>query len=396
MQGQSGRLISIAFSEIKSMKNVKNKAKILSKLMKIFTINAVIVLLVFISLELIFRSIYPEFRNNIHGPDITYGKHRIYSVKLDGFEGVRVRVPYSEYTIRKNRKTVLILGDSISEGYGSSYEDIYYVQFQRLVNVTNVDSIQVVSLSGYGNNLSDAKKHLEKFFHSKHAHEVKVILYQYNYNDITPYGTKELKSLETKGIRRTGFFEKLAKWRYRYMNKSVFFRVAQHYAGVFLRNRSGTCAERGLNALGPYTWSFGNESYKDQSEALWKELQENLKKIKDISDSIGARFVIFISPILYDIDKAGHHPHYNSLNLDFSCATINPKSRLKSIAKRLEIDVVDPTDYIKKHFDERIKEGNFTPFFFTADDNHFTPVSANYIAEYLFSYYKNSIVKVKP
>ena len=28
-----------------------------------------------------------------------------------------------------------------------------------------------------------------------------------------------------------------------------------------------------------------------------------------------------------------------------------------------------------------LRDGNFEPYFFAADDNHFTPLAANYIAE---------------
>ena len=76
--------------------------------------------------------------------------------------------------------------------------------------------------------------------------------------------------------------------------------------------------------------------------------------------------------------------------MDFTCSTIQPKNRLKSIADQLDIDIIDPADYVRRHFEERIKEKNFTPFFFPSDDNHFTPITAGYIAEYLFSFYLNS------
>ena len=35
-------------------------------------------------------------------------------------------------------------------------------------------------------------------------------------------------------------------------------------------------------------------------------------------------------------------------------------------------------------FESRLREGNFTPFFVTADENHITPVAATLMAEFLY------------
>ncbi len=60
----------------------------------------------------------------------------------------------------------------------------------------------------------------------------------------------------------------LTAWRYKYLNQSVLFRVSQHYAGQLARKTTGTCLDRGLDALGPYTWSFGSTAYLNESNAL--------------------------------------------------------------------------------------------------------------------------------
>lgn len=48
------------------------------------------------------------------------------------------------------------------------------------------------------------------------------------------------------------------------------------------------------------------------------------------------------------------------------------------------VEYLDCAAYVRRSFERRLKENNFTPYFFTADENHFTPVAATYIAEYLF------------
>lgn len=364
--------------------NIKN-------VLKILVMNIIIFFGIFVVLEITCRAIFPEFKDDIHSPSLTYGKHLLLTDNLERFEGISIRVPYPDYKLNQNDDIILILGDSISNGYGHSYEDIYWNKFQRLVNMLNSDPIQVVALSGYGNNLADSKAKLEEYLDNKKLPEIKIIMYQFNLNDITPYGRRELKKREGyQGIRRTEVFRRFAKFRYEYLNKSVFLRVVQHYSGVFSWNRDGSCEERKIDALGNYTWTFGSKPFKSQSETLWEEFENDLRSMKELSDSIGAKFIIFISPILYDIDQSGYHPYYNCYKLDFTCATIDPRKRLRSITKQLDIDIIDPAVYIRKHFEKRIQEHNFTPFFFTADNNHFTPITSGYIAEYLFSYYANS------
>ena len=66
--------------------------------------------------------------------------------------------------------------------------------------------------------------------------------------------------------------------------------------------------------------------------------------------------------------------HFNYLNYDFDCATIDPKERFKEMEKSPGIKIYDPSIALKESFEMRIREGNFLPYFFTADDNHFTPV----------------------
>ena len=94
--------------------------------------------------------------------------------------------------------------------------------------------------------------------------------------------------------------------------------------------------------------------------------------------------MIVVSPLLFDIDKSGAHPQYNYLNFDFTCATIDPRARLAHIADRLGVRLIDPTAYMRSTFESRMREGNFTPFFVTADENHITPVAASLMAEYLY------------
>jgi hypothetical protein len=356
---------------------------------KIVLINILIFLCLFAFLEILFRALYPEFANQIHSPTKTLGKNIVFG-KLNG---VTIRIPYAGYDRKINLKTpmILVLGDSISEGYGCCYEDIYWRKLERLLNITNSHPIQIISLCSYGNNLYNSANDVQAFLSKSDMKlPVKAIIYQFNYNDITPFDRETiLKGKHLTGIENTGWFKKIAFLRYQYLNYSVFLRVLQHYAGILKIKRHGTCEARGYDALRWYTFTYGSKPFNKESEKAWLQFEQSLKQIKELSDKINAKFIIVISPLLYDIDKQHIHPYYNFQNIDFNCATINPIERLTAMARKMDIDVINPTAYVRKHFEEIVKEGNFEPFYFTAEDNHFTPNEANYLAEYMLKYFVN-------
>jgi hypothetical protein len=352
---------------------------------KVILVNLIILMVLFGLAELTFRVLYPEFTNDIHSSGMTFGR----KMHTSRFYGIDMRVPYEAYNIevKKDVPIMLILGDSITMGYGNSYEEMYQHRLERLLNINS--RIKVISLAGYGNGLFDIAKELEQLLsRSGHKLNIKYIVYQFNFNDITPFNAEALKKGDhLAGIENTDLFFKIARLRYKYLNHSTFMRVLQYYAGRIIRKTHGTCEERGFDALGQYTWTFGCKPYKSRSEELWKEFDKSVLEVKKFADKISAKFVIFISPTLYDIDVKGVHPYYNPYNLDFSCATIDPRKRLVELGRKYNIDIIDPKDYVKKHFENLVREGNFTPFFFPADSNHFTPVTSGYIAEYLYKYF---------
>jgi hypothetical protein len=347
--------------------------------MKLIFIELILLLILAIGLEAAARLIYPEFQGHVHSRLQTMGVWQ-YTADMSGFP---IRAPYPGYENDQTKPLLVVLGDSISNGYGSAYEDIYWAKLQRLMSISDRSSVNVVSLAGYGNNLSNSVAALKKLGSSHHSN-IHGILYQFNQNDVTPYDREQLQHLGTESIVQDSLFKKFGAWRYEYLNRSVLVRVLSHYAGVVVRRTSGTCEERGLDALGPYTWSFASRMYKDESEQTWKEFGEKLRELKELADEMKVPLWILVSPLVFDVDKQGVHPYFNAIKLDFSCATADPRERLGTIAKGLSIAVIDPTVYLRRSFERRLKENNFTPYFFTADENHFTPVAATYIAEYLF------------
>jgi hypothetical protein len=153
--------------------------------------------------------------------------------------------------------------------------------------------------------------------------------------------------------------------------------------------RYGSCADRGIDAFGMYTWTYGSPSFQAESEQAWQDFGRSLEKLAQLARSIKAECLMLISPIMEDIDTAGVHPYYNWQRYAFECATINPRQRLQELARPLHIKVLDPKDYVRSHFERRVREGNFEPFYFTTDENHFTPVAAEYVAEFMAHFLKS-------
>jgi lysophospholipase L1-like esterase len=376
--------------------------------------------ILFALLEVFARFMFPEFENHIHSEKKTLGINYFLSNDDTG------RQPYPNHTSDLNRPSVVVLGDSISHGYGLAYEDIYWVRLQKILRLKQgANAPAFVSLSYAGNNLYDSIERLENFIQKHPDTSIKYILYQFNFNDLVPdaYSRKRLQTekdsygapttdqisnnqdaptqvseqagnkalattaTDTKALSRSKepWLSTLNRWRLSYFNHSVFLRVAQHYTGSLLKANSRSCEERALDALGPYTWTYGSKPFSEQSELLWVSFERAIERLKFIAEQRGIKLGILVSPLLFDIDTQGIHPHYNHLKYDFTCATINPSVRLDTISKRLGIELYDPTQFIKTSFDARIKEGNFTPFFFTADENHLTPTASVLMAEYLYA-----------
>ncbi len=350
--------------------------------LKIILANLIIILTISSCLEIGARLQFPEFKNHI------FSKNKSMNLTYhDGdFYGYQIRKPTAEPYQVRSLPLIVIIGDSISGGYGTAFEDIWWEKLRRILKTAN-KNYEIISISSYGNNVGDAVAAVKKIASNEQL-KIERIIYQFNFNDIMPFQKIDLK----KTVRTNkDFFQSIAKLRYQYFNHSVFLRTAQHYAGKLIRKTSGSCEERDIHALGPYTWTYGSLPRLNESEIYWDSFKKNILSMQTASQNIGADFEIFISPILYDIDVIGIHPHYNYLNYDFSCASIDPRKEIILFSKSIGVKVYDPHEALRGSFKKRIQEGNFSPYFFPADDNHFTPLASSYIAEEIAAEWSNRI-----
>ena len=337
-------------------------------------------------LEISSRFVYPEFSRHIHSDKLTMGKNSHFA----DFYGFNVRSTTGENYIKVDpeKEVVLVFGDSISNGYGHAFYDIWWEKLQELLDIRGLN-YEFISLSGFGNNFSDNMEDALYLIENDLLKNTKTkkVVYQFNFNDISPFRGVNLK----ESVRTQSLWFEFSKWRYEHLNKSVFFRVAQHYVGVLRRKRSGDCVERGFDALGPYTWTYGSQFVSSESELLWQRFENNISSLSEILERKGIQFEIVVAPILYQIDKDRIHPHNFHLNLDFSCGTIEPFERLKKITLNSNIVLYDPSSYLRDKFESRIHDGNFERFFFAADDNHFTPIASGYLAQFVAKHWPDNV-----
>ena len=240
---------------------------------------------------------------------------------------------------------------------------------------------EFISLTGFGNNFEDNIYNALTLLVNDQLKNTKPkkVIYQFNFNDISPLGSSSLK--ETYSTQ--SLWVKFSKWRYEHLNQSVFFRVAQYYAGALRRKRSGGCIVRTFDALGPYTWTYGSQFVSSESELLWQRFEKNMSSFSQFLEREGIQFEIVVAPILYQIDKQHIHPYNFYLNLDFTCATQEPLKRLKKFALNNNLVLYDPTLYLRDQFENRVRDGNFVRFYFAGDNNHFTPIASSYVAQFV-------------
>ena len=350
---------------------------IFKKFIGIGAINIIVIILFLLLLEITFRLIFPEFKNDIHSDKITSGKFKRYS-NFFGYE-IRSLKQEQNINIKKNKKIVIVLGDSISDGFGHAYYDIWWNQLERLLKIKNKE-YKFISISGFGNNFADNIFNGMNLISKLKNNGLKPykIIYQFNFNDIQP---SKREDLNKKNYSANKF--NFSKWRYEYLNQSVFARVIQHYGGIIRRNTSGSCEERDLDALGPYTWTFGSKNKSAEAQEYWRIFAKNIKQFEEFLTNNNINFEIVLSPILYEIDQSNIHPYYNFLNFNFECATIDPYKKLEDISITNKIKIYDPTNYLRLMFANRIADNNFEPFYFNADDNHITPLASRHLAEFI-------------
>ncbi len=274
---------------------------------------------------------------------------------------VRVKNPDQNLNFKENR-TIWFIGDSVTNGYGVSFENTYYSFLKESLNDKNF-KLNIFATGMYGHNYEDNLIYVEDL--SKILNKKDFVIYQFNYNDLIDIGSQKLK-FSDKDIPSRSVLMKLInstnKLRYKYLNYSSFFKFLQHHASIIVRDTKGSCAERGLNALGPYTYAFFADGYRDKSKLVWDAFKKDILNIKIIFDRSDINFVVLVVPISIQLKN---HESINKLNYDLECSNLDPRKYLIEFLKENNIKYIDSTKAFLD-FEISSKEKLFHSF----DTNH--------------------------
>ena len=213
------------------------------KFLKIIFINSFLLFSLVTLGELLTRSFFPDFRGDYYSENITRSK-KFHKGIIEGIPVVRI--PNNLWRANTKSDLLILIGDSITKGFGMAYEDIYWVKLKSLYDLTRKNNLEVLPFGGYGASLSKIDVENLKNISNKFSKK-KYVFYQFNLNDIKPKDA--LKS--TKGIKVTNDNNKrkFIEISARHLHKSVLFRVARHFGGLLYRNRliNKTCIKIVIN-----------------------------------------------------------------------------------------------------------------------------------------------------
>ena len=262
-----------------------------------------------------------------------------------------------------NKKTIWLFGDSVTKGFGLKFTETYSFQLGNILKNIGYD-YNLIANSEYDENL---KTIVDTIISNKNLfNENDIIIYQFNYNDILPDSSEDIENSQTESLLRN-LIRQTSIFRYAYLNKSSFARTLQHYAAIFARKTSGTCSERGLDALSQYTYAYGSRGYEKTSKKAWNLFYEYLKETNEILKNLNLRFIVLISPISLQLP---YHEKNDKFNLDLNCATIDPHKKIKKILSGLNIEYSDPFPMFLEKINIDFNEQNFSQLFLDYDTNH--------------------------
>jgi len=326
------------------------------------------------AIELAARALFPQMAGHV----VSSSKTRNKNFHLQPFSGVKIRVPEPgyEFDAERAQRVLLVMGDSISFGFGLAFHDIYWQRWQRLFDLRSDEPIQVVSPAYMGNNFANNTEAIRRFVALFSDREIVGIVYQFNFNDILPLRAEAIRA----EVELSPLQQALMAFRLKYLNLSVAQKVLAHYLNRVRHSlRSKDCADLGVDALGEYTYAYGAKGFEEVSSELWRSFDEKLAEIRELAPK--APFFILVSPLAPQIDPR-YEANYATFQPRFDCATIDPIDQLTRIAKANDIELIDPTGYMAQIFRGSVAEGNPAQMYFFNDLNHFNEIGASYFAEY--------------
>lgn len=334
-------------------------------MIKKYTFNLLYIVLIFFLFEFGVRFFFPEFTEN----NIFYDKnkyHRISKGKETFFQYIgntKFRVKDLKQKIIFNDKNSLwFLGDSITNGYGVDFNDTYYSKFKKKIK----GDINIYASSEYNSDYKNTFSNLNETI-IKHLKKNDIVIYQFNFNDIIEIAKQnpEFKNEDMPNRGIINLINYTNKFRYKYLNYSSFFKLLQHHASIAARNTKGTCKDRKIHALGPYTYGYFGKYYESKSQKLWdiflNEIIITNKKLKTLDVS----FFILIPPISLEVKN---HEKTNKLKYDLNCSTKNGHKHIIKILTENNINFIDALPEFNNYMNKTINKSEY--LFHSYDTNH--------------------------
>ena len=297
---------------------------------------------------------------------------------------------------------VFIFGDSVTGGFGVTYQDAFPYVAQELLHDTYSKDLKIFSINRFGSNLRDVVFGISLM--EEKLKKDDIVIFQFNYNDIVEVNYKP-KKLKTPS-EPPKFVIVFNDFRKNYLNKSTFLRVLQHYAGkikwkiskinnlenIFSkRELFKKCGSLGSASLGQYTYSYGAKKYEVKSKKIWKAFEDDLISLNEYLKDKKLKFAVLISPISLQVSK---QEKINSRDLNFKCSTINARNKIKRVLNSNSIDMIDPLDDFNKYAEISYFNENYENMylFHPYDTNHPNIIGHYIIGKKLHSYLYNQLL----
>ena len=332
----------------------------------------IIIIATLISLEILTRILFSEFRNNyfydIRTTDRIEGVSRGVNYKMMYFNTLKsfIRVQDFDQQLKfdSNKKNIFLLGDSVAGGYGVEYNNSFFKILENIINKESINDYSYYNISENGSSLEHIILWLKE--NENLIDNNDIIIYEFNYNDITPSNLEYNNFITHKQSMIVKFRNYSRSFRKTYLNYSSFARLLQHHAGIISRNTSGECIDRKFDALGQYTYSFGAKGFEKESNILWEKFDSQILSILDIlGNERRKNFIVSISPISIQVNN---HEDVNKFKLDINCATIDPRQNIMSILKKYNVSVSDPLVRFNNFAKNNLDKNYF--LFHNHDTNH--------------------------
>jgi lysophospholipase L1-like esterase len=355
-------------------------------MLKKYTASLLYIIFIFLFLELLTRFFFKEFNENSIYYDIDK-YHRISKGKDTFFQYVdktKFRVSkFKEKILFNEKNSYWFLGDSITNGYGVDFEDTYYQKFKEIID----DKLNVYASSEYNTNFKNTFANLNNSIY-KFLKEDDVVIYQFNFNDIIEIAEKDTK-FEDEDLTNSGLIKIINNtniYRYKYLNHSSFFKLLQHYASIAARKTNGTCSERKIHALGPYTYAYFAKGYEEKSQNLWDIFINDVIQTNLELNSYNVNFLVLIPPISLEVTK---HEKVNKLNYNLNCSTKNAREYLIYLLNKNNIKYIDTLPKFNNYV-INVKQQNSNILFHPYDTNHPNEKGHELIAEAIYNYFQNN------